>query len=155
MRYIVEGKVTSSDIETADRLSRRRARMIPVLAAIFLAGQAAYFSQDRAERLVDHVKIGAWLIWVLVLLVVLETGGGFIHSKKVRALINDEITRANRQRAYAIGFWTAMGVGIGTYVVAMFEPVTSREAIHLIVTAAIGGALLMFGLLERRAHRDG
>jgi hypothetical protein len=146
---------TTSDVETADRLSRRRARIIPVLAVIFLAGQAAYFSQDRAERLVDQVKIGAWLIWVIVLLALLETGGGFIHSKKVRALINDETTRANRQRAYVIGFWTAMGAGIGLYVVAMFEQVTSREAIHLIVTAAIAGALLMFGLLERRAHQDG
>jgi len=145
----------TSDIETADRLSRKRARMIPVLAIIFLAGQAAYFSQDRAERLVDHVKIGAWLVWVLVLLALLETGGAFIQSKRVRALINDESTRANCQRAYVIGFWSAMGTGIGLYVVAMFEQVTAREAIHLIVTAAIAGALLMFGMLERRAHRDG
>ena len=38
-----------ADIETADRLSRRRARIIPFLAIIFLAGQAAYFSQDRAD----------------------------------------------------------------------------------------------------------
>ena len=145
---------STSDIETADRLGRRRARMIPVLAVVFLAGQAAYFTQDQAERLVDHVRIGAWLVWVLVLLALLETGGGFNYSKKVRALFNDETTRANRQRAYVVGFWTAMGTGIGLYVVAMFEQVTSREAIHLIVTAAIAGALLMFGLLERRAHRD-
>ncbi len=35
-----------TDIETADRVSRSRARIIPVLAIVFIAGQGAYFSQD-------------------------------------------------------------------------------------------------------------
>jgi MFS family permease len=145
---------SDSDVEIADRLSRRRARMIPVLAVIFLSGQAAYFSQDHAERMVDHVRIGAWLVWVIVLLLLLGTGGGFIQRREVRALINDETTKANRQQTFAVGFWTAMGMAIGLYVVTMFDEVSAREAIHLIVTGAIAGALLMFGMLERRAHRD-
>ena len=50
---------TSAEIETADRLSRRRARMLPALAAIFVIQQAAYFAEpDVATRLVDEVKIG-------------------------------------------------------------------------------------------------
>ena len=54
---------SSSDIETADRLSRRRARMLPVLAIVFLTQQAAYFAgPDTGMRAVDQVKIGAWLV---------------------------------------------------------------------------------------------
>jgi len=32
---------------------------------------------------------------------------------------------------------------------------TAREAIHLVLTLGVGGALLRFGLLERRALKDG
>ena len=144
-----------TDIETADRVSRSRARIIPVLAIVFIAGQGAYFSQDDMTRTVDHVRIAAWLVWSVVLLLFLATGGGFIHSRKVRALMNDEVTRANRLQAYAIGFWAAAGSAIGLYIVNLFEPVSGRDAIHIILTAAIGGALLTFGMLERRTHRDG
>ena len=34
---------TSSDIERAERISRRRARMFPVLGIYFIAGQAVFF----------------------------------------------------------------------------------------------------------------
>jgi hypothetical protein len=144
-----------TDAETADRVSRKRARVIPVLAIVFVAGQAAYFSQDGTARIVDHVRIGAWLIWSVTLLTFLATGGGFIYSRKVRALMNDEVTRANRMRGYATGFWAASGSAIGLYGLNLVEPVSGRDAIHIILTAAIAGALLAFGMLERRTHRDG
>ena len=144
-----------TDVETADRVSRKRARIIPVLAILFVVGQAAYFTQDGTTRAVDHVRIGAWLIWSATLLTFLATGGGFIYSRKVRALMNDEVTRANRMRAYAIGFWAACGSAIALYVLNLFEPVSGRDAAHVILTSAIAGALLTFGMLERRTHRDG
>ena len=145
-----------SDIELADRLSRRRSRMLPVLAIVFLAGQALYFSgPDVPTRNVDQLRISAWLVWAVVLLVLLGTGGGLFRGKKVRALMEDESTAANRLRAYAVGFWSASGTAVGLYVVSMFERVSGREAIHIILTAAVAGALLMFGMLERRSLRDG
>jgi hypothetical protein len=148
--------VTTSDIETADRLSRRRARLLPVLAILFLAQQASYFAEpEQSVRLVDHVKIGAWLILSIVLLLALGTGGFWLKPKKVRELMDDELSRANRLRAQALGFWMAAGAAIGLYIVNMFEAVSARESIHIILTSAIAGALLMFGLLERRMLKDG
>lgn len=145
-----------SDVELADRLSRRRSRMLPVLAIVFLAGQAIYLSgPDVPTRDVDQLKLSAWLVWAVVLLLLLGTGGGLFRGRKVRALMEDESTSANRLRAYAVGFWSASGTAVGLYVVSMFERVSGREAIHIILTAAVAGALLMFGMLERRAHRDG
>jgi hypothetical protein len=47
-----------------------------------------------------------------------------------------------------------MGGAILLYVVDMFELVSGRDAIHIIMTAGIGAALLTFGKLERRALRD-
>ena len=142
--------------KTADALNKRRARALPALAVIFLAQQASYLSMpEHSARPVDHVKIGAWMVLSIVLLAGLATGGGWFRPRAVRQLLNDESTRAHRQVGYVYGFWAAMGTALGLYVVNMFEPVSGRDAVHIIVTAAIATALLNFGLLERRALRDG
>jgi hypothetical protein len=142
--------------ENAERLSRRRARALPALGVIFLAQQASYLSMpEQSARLVDHLKIGAWLLLSIVLLAGLATGGAWFRPRAVRELVNDESTRAHRQTAYVYGFWAAMGTALGIYVVNMFEVVSGRDAVHIIVTAGVATALLNFGMLERRALRDG
>ena len=144
----------TSHAEKADRLSRRRARMLPILALFFITQQASFFiegSGGSAERAVDHVKLGAWLVLSLVLLAALWTGGFWLQKREVRDLMDDEVTRAHRAAALSIGFLVAMLTAIALYVVDMFEPMSSRMAIHLIVTFGIAAALIRFGLLERRA----
>jgi len=148
--------MTASDIENADRLSRRRARMLPMLAVIFIFQQLAYFSEpDAGMRAVDHVKIGAWVLLSIVLLLALATGGSWFRPKAVRELMDDEITRANRADAFRLAFFMSMGGAIALYFVSLFDPMSGREAIHLIMTIGIASALIRFGMLERRAHKDG
>lgn len=139
----------------AERLSRRRARMLPVVALIFLAQQATYFSGDRGARATDHVHIAAWLVLSAILLLVLATGGGWIYPRAVRELANDEVTRAHRAAAFAFGFFASMVSCIGLYALDLFEPLSGRDAIHLIMTIGIAAALLRFAMLERRALKDG
>jgi hypothetical protein len=147
---------STSDIEAADRLSRRRARMLPFLAILFLTQQTAYFAEpDMGMRAVDHVKVGAWLVLSIVLVLVLATGGSWLRPKRVRALMDDEVTRANRADAFRIGFLATMAGAIVLYFVSQFDPMSGREAIHILTTIGIAAALLRFGFLERRAHRDG
>ena len=147
----------TSDIETADRLSRRRAQALPILAVIFLTQQAAFITQqvEDGTRTVDHVKTAAWLILSVVLLLALTTGGFWLWRKSVRDLLDDDVTRANRGAAMRTGFLATMMGGIALYLIALFEPVSGREAAHLLVTIGLAAALLRFGVLERRAHRDG
>jgi MFS family permease len=144
-----------SDIDLADRLSRRRARMFPLLGVYFIAGQAVFFRHAEEPARIAAFKISAWLVWALVLLIALAFAGGHFRGAKVRALVEDEVSRANRLRGYATGFWAAAAAAVLLYVINMFEPVTGREAIHLILTALVGAALIRFGMLERRALRDG
>ena len=149
--------LTMSPAETAEVLSKRRARMLAPLAVIFLAQQASYFSTPAttAPRPVDTVKISAWLLLSIVLLAALATKGFWFHSRQVRDLIDDENTRANRGHAMQSGFLFAMGAGVCVYVLTMFEPVTAREAVHIMMSAGIGTALVQWGFLERRAHNYG
>jgi hypothetical protein len=141
--------------QTADALSWRRARVLPALAVIFLAQQASYLNMPaQSGRPVDQVKISAWLALTIVLLVGLATNGAWFRPRAVRELINDESTRAHRQAGLVYGFWAAMAAAIALYVINMFELVSGRDAIHVIVSIAIASALIRFGRLERRALRD-
>ena len=146
---------TPSDVEKADRISRRRARMFPVLGIYFIAGQAVFFRHVDESTRVAQFKISAWLVWALVLLIAFAFAGGHFGGRAVRALVEDEVAIANRAKGYAAGFWAASAAAIALYVINMFEPVSGREAIHLILTALVGAAMIRFGALERRALREG
>lgn len=145
--------MAQSITEEAELLTRKRARVMPVLAVLLISQQAVYFN-ELGSRGAQNFKIGAWLVLALILLAGLATGGAWFSRRDVRELIDDETTREHRGRAYAAGFWAAMGGAILLYVVDMFELVSGRDAIHIIMTAGIGAALLTFGKLERRALRD-
>ncbi len=147
--------MTSNAFAEAERLGRRRARMLPGFAAIFVTQQAIFFTSDAPDRLrtVDMVKTGGWLALTLVLLAALWTGGFWFKSREVRALMDDEVTRAHRAQALSLGFLAAMLAAVALYLTTLFAPVDSRTVLHAILSIGLATALLRFGLLERRAHR--
>ena len=143
--------------EKAEYLSNRRARMLPALAVIFLAQQAAFLStlSSRAPRAVDSVKISAWLVLSIVILAALATKGFWLERKEVRDLIDDENTRANRNDAMRWGFLFSMAAAIAVYALTLFDmSITARDAVHIVMTIGIPAALIRWGMLEQRAHRD-
>lgn len=131
--------------------------MLPMLAIIYFAQQVSFFSAlaSGQHRAVDHVKIAAWIMLSLVLLAALATRGFWFEPRRVRELIDDELTRANRLEAMRLGFLFACFAAIGAYFLAEFEPLTVAEAAHLVLTFGVGAALVRFGMLEVRTHRDG
>lgn len=143
--------------ERADLLSRRRARMLPVLAIIYITQQASYLTirSGPAQRAVDQVKISAWLVLSAVLLAAILTNGFWLQPREVRSMIDDEVARANRGDAMRFGFIFAMLTCIAIYFITMFEPVDGRDAVHIVMSNGLGVALIRWGWLEYRAHRDG
>ncbi len=141
--------------QEADRLGRRRARVLTVLAVFYLGQQLAFYQSPPGGRLVDHFKIGAWAVMSAVLLAALVTGGFWMRKAPLRALLNDELSRAHRADALGLGFIMSMLTGIILYVVGTAVSMTDREVIHLIVSIGIGAALIRFGMLERRADHLG
>ena len=142
--------------EKADYLSRRRARILPPLAIIYIAQQASYITMRSgpAHRAVDQVKISAWLVLSAVLLAAIATKGFWLQPREVRSMIDDEITQANRSDAMRFGFIFAMLTCIVVYFITMFEPVNGRDAVHIVMSDGLGAALIRWGWLERRAYRD-
>jgi hypothetical protein len=144
----------TSEVERAERIGRSRARLFALQALLFLTWQGLFLSEggEAAIRTVDAVKVSAWLVWTLALLALIATGGGLMRPKAVRALLNDELTRANRAQAYRAGFWAASVCGVGLYILSLIEPLGGREAVHFMLSAAIGSALITFAVGERRAR---
>ena len=142
--------------ERADHLSRRRARMLPMLAVLYLVQQTIYFRSTASPhpRDVDYVWIGAWVVLSLLILAGLATKGFWLQQREVRDLIDDESSRANRLEGLRLGFIIVVLTAIALYLVDEFSPMTAREAIHVILSLGLGAALLRFGILERRALRS-
>jgi hypothetical protein len=136
----------------AERLSRRRARMMPLLALILITQQGAFaIAAESPRRSVDYVTLGAWLLLAAVILAALVTGGFWLKPRPVRALMDDEVTKANRASALSLGFVLSTVTAMVLYVVNFAEPVPAAIAIHVIVTCGLAGAMFRFAVLERRA----
>ena len=142
--------------EQAEMLSQRRARALPMLAILYFIQQTTYLraAANPDPRPVDHVWIGAWVILSILLLLGVTTRGFWFRPRAVVDLIDDEHTRANRLDSIRVGFILSSVTGLVLYVLAPYQAITAREAVHVILTVGLGAAILRFGLLERRGHRD-
>lgn len=142
-------------VETADRMSRKRSVIVAIAAAAFLAVQVVarpfFVAGSEADH---HTQINFWALTAAVLLLALATGGGILNRRQLRALVNDEVSRAHRQAAIVAGYWVAMATAIGLYVLQGFYLLTGREVVYLIVTLSLLASLFSFSFLEFRAHRD-
>ena len=137
------------NIVTADRLGRRRARLSLILAVVLMVQQGAFLSAGEGQGTSDAVRVAAWLVLSLAVVAVLWTGGSWLGSRPVRALLDDETVRANRQRAMALGFLNAMVTATGLYAATQLTAITAREALHVTVTVGLASALIGFATLER------
>ena len=149
---------TRTAAEAAERFSRRRRRILMAQGLLFLIWQASFYAwgaETDGTRLVDQVKVSAWAVWVLALLLMMATGGGWIHGREIRRLMNDEVAIDNRRRGQQFGFFAAALAGLGVYAVNQFvEPIGTLDAIHAVLTIGVGAAILRYALLERRAERS-
>jgi len=145
----------NANADTAERLGRRRARMMIPLAFMFFMQQAAFFSNPPDHRVVSLVRLGGWTALALVILAGLVTGGFWMKPKAVRELMEDEITRAHRAQALSLGFALSMLTGIALFVLQVFVPMDALEVIHAMLSAGVGAALVRFSILERRVYKLG
>lgn len=144
-------------IEKAEKLGRRRARLLVVTGVMLVALQALYFAQwhgHRPDGLHAWLTVGGWTLLVLTMLFALLTGGGFGYGREVRALVNDESAMANRDAALRLGFAVANLAALGIFVASHHHRISGPFSAHVIITASMAAALIRFGLLERKAHQD-
>jgi hypothetical protein len=144
---------TRSDIELADRTARKRPVMIAAAtlayAVIHVLMRPLFYARGAGPSDIDW-----WAINTLLLLVGLATGGALVQARRIRGLVNDEVSRSHYRTAVSIGYWIAMTVAMGIYLVPTLARLATREALYLVVTPSIVVPLLVFAYLEHRANRD-
>ncbi len=151
-------KPTRSPAEIAERMQRRRTRIIWAQALFFMVMQGSYYttkmpSFDAPLRPVDQIRLSAFAVWAAALIILLSVSGGMFRGKAVRALMDDELARAHRASALVWGYYAAMTFAIILYMVSQYVRMSPPEAIHLIVSAGVFVPMVRFVILERRAER--
>lgn len=143
--------------QIAERAQRRRNRML-LVPILFFVWQGAYFGAYATPhaplRNVELVSLGAHLFLGLVLLLLLATGGAWRYGKAVRAVLDDEATRAHRAEAYAWGFWALTLCIVALYATAPFVHLELGEIAHILLSVAVAVPALRFLMLERCADRE-
>ena len=143
-------------IERADWLSRKRAWFIGVMAILFIVLQVfagPHFSVQPGDGV---ARRWGWAVLAAILLLNLGTGGGLMLGRQLRALLNDEVWAANRNKALATGYWMAMIIALAVYMSVLYGLVelSAMQVLHIVVTASVATAMFAFSSLELRAHRD-
>ena len=145
-----------NEVEFADQLSRRRYIGTAAAAIAFLGIQLVAHPVFRSD---DYIPGGIrpymWAVNAFVLLLLVLPIGGWIWGRRVRELVNDEISRGHGRAATAAGFWVAVLIAIAIHVLPLGRELTARETTYLIVSPVAVLVPLYFAWLEARALRDG
>ena len=136
-----------SKVELAERKAGARA-VVMALLAVVLAGTATFGFDNPANDAGGRAV--AWLVELGLALMVLVSGGGLMLSHELRALMNDELSRANRRRAIAFGFFAGLAAMTALYVAAGMTPIDLRAALRLVSGLAVAAALGRYAMLEWR-----
>jgi hypothetical protein len=137
-----------ASVERAERASSRRASLMA--AGALILALTAWLQWGEADSLDPRNRSALWVLLVAAWTLVLATGGGLALGKRMRALINDELSLRNRARATAAGFYAMLAAALGLYVVGWNVQIASGDGVRLVTAAGLSTALFVYSWLERR-----
>ena len=144
----------ASEFEKAEQFAKARALAAPFIGTLILAlQQGVVFVWDwGATSFGALLQIALWLVFAIIMLLLLLTGGGWFISPKARAIANDEPSQSNRHRAIRIGFVVALVTCFLVVAVSPFEPLPAQRAAHIIASMGLGAAFVALGMGELVGH---
>ena len=138
----------SGRIEAAS-LARRLVLMAG--AGGFLASQISLMDKDwRFDPHASLLSVGGLAIWALALFVLI---GPWIwgRDRHTRAVLDDELVRANRGKAFLVGYAAMMVTCLAAFVAAIAGDMHAAEAAHLIFSIGVAAPMFGFAVFERGA----
>lgn len=141
--------MTTYEMQKAEYASRVRARIMAVMAAVLLIIGFLGFG-DEASSMDPVLRHASWGVMIFFWLIILATGGWLRLDKRIRSVMNDEGSLANRSKALQAGFWVAMALGLALYFASFEWQLSVREGLRMLIDVAIAAALLRYAWLEMR-----
>lgn len=136
--------------------SRQRRVVLMVMASAFLVWQVPYMDafsgmDSAGPSMLDIVSFVGFIAWAGGLVWLLARGRVLVRraSPAVRSALEDELVRANRAKAFNVGYVAAVGVAAVMFSLSLFLPVSGTDAAHVILIAGVVTPLYAFAILER------
>lgn len=142
-----------------EKISRRRRGALAVYGIMFLALQGIAFKRlDDPVALwrgIHYTTAFGYMLWASTLIYILASGGFPFHGRSAtaQAVLNDELTVANRRFAYQVGYWTLLAMTVVLFALAQSDQMTIPEAMR--VTFAIGVAVPAIAFAGRERRQGG
>jgi hypothetical protein len=134
----------------ADLAARKRNRLLILNAAGFIVWQTGMFGPHLIGRpdapAVIVLGLGGFLVWMASLIVLLRAPA----DPRTREILDDELTRQNRQRAMLAGYWLMLVTATGAVTLASLAPGSALLALRAVVVVGVAAPLIRFVVLERR-----
>jgi hypothetical protein len=137
-----------TDIEKAERMSRARAAVMALAAAVLVLNVVIQYG--HAQYADAGSRGGSWLVLIGLWIFILWNGGGLRPRGRLRALLNDELSLQNRSRALGLGFYAAVLLALLCYVGEWVTPIAAGDALKIVSAGALSAALLRYAWLEWR-----
>lgn len=137
-----------TSIAGAERASRGRAILMSIAAAVLLP--AAVLQWGEPAQAGPTARGGLWVLLILPWILLLANGGGLRMSRRMRALLNDELSLRNRDRALAAGFYATLATALALHVASWWIEILSGDAIRLVTALCLATALALYSWLEWR-----
>ena len=135
-------------VERAERASRGRAAIMAIAALVFIINAIIDFGNPAYST--PGWRGGIWPLIVLGWLFIVASGGGLRLGGKLRELLNDELSRHNRARAMAVGFYATNIAAVLVYYASWRVPMMIGDALQLVTGIGVSAALLVYAWLEWR-----
>jgi hypothetical protein len=139
--------------ETIDKRTARRRRALLVGAIILMTiivGTMTVLSDATpgAWRTIDIVRVCAFLFHAHVLGLRSTTAFSLLGRN---AVLDDELTRANRATAARTGFWVLLLAAMACFAAIVFGlEMSAAEALLAVIAAGAIAAAIRFSMVERR-----
>lgn len=140
--------MATNDVERAERMSRARAALMAIAAAVLLINIAIQYGDPHYVG--SDARGGSWLVLIGLWTFILWNGGGLRLRGRMRALMNDELSLQNRARALAAGFYASVAAALALYVIDWSTPVSTGDALKIVSGGGVAVALACYALLEWR-----
>lgn len=139
-------------VERADRLSRKRAVLLAVSALLF--GGLSVVLWPRYATPDGAALLWLWALYAAVAFLLVVSGGALLVDRRVRRLMNDELTIAHRQSAVFAGFCAAMIAAAAVFALPQGS-CSGQAAAYTVISSGLFASLLVWALLEVRSSRQG
>lgn len=131
-----------------------RNRLMVLNACGFVVWQLGSFGPGLAGRVatpfVIVLGLAGFAVWIVSLVRLLRA----TPDPRTRVVLDDELTRHNRQRSVLVGYWLMLTTAAGALALASVMSVPAIHALRAVIVVGVAGPLLRFVYLERSVGGD-